>query len=315
MPDRIANGSDIAAAAVPPPPPVAWYVQVRGEEIGPLGIEQLIPMVIEGRVTGNTLAWKKGMREWEAVSRLPELSLLLKLPKPPSAATGPGPRQKTSTGMSEGYASSFRAGMGRAAHHAKLAASYAAQTIAAVAADPLNGVGEAYERLGKGSAVSAGFFFAGVYELASVLMLRGLIISVSAFFKVLVAAAIPFAAIVLLLSLVRKISISEEGYEADVYVGGIAVLPLGLLWFVAWMMGLGNFEMTTAVNVLAICCAIYFLLFSLIRIYALPPRIAALAVPVIIILCLWIGKVTLFLLLPHGTSASGGAWFLAPGGR
>lgn len=72
-------------AAVPPPVPVQaqYFLAIKGKAEGPFGAEQLSRMAANRSFAENTLAWKKGMADWAAVSSLPELLSILNSVPPP----------------------------------------------------------------------------------------------------------------------------------------------------------------------------------------------------------------------------------------
>ena len=61
--------------ATPPPlPTFSYHVAVDGNSVGPLNYEELRELVKEGKLTPDSLVWKKGMESWAEAKTVPELS-------------------------------------------------------------------------------------------------------------------------------------------------------------------------------------------------------------------------------------------------
>lgn len=58
----------------PPLPQDSWFYGVGGQQQGPVSLAGLRAEVAAGRITPDTLVWKRGMHEWTAASKLAELS-------------------------------------------------------------------------------------------------------------------------------------------------------------------------------------------------------------------------------------------------
>jgi len=71
--------------APPPPPPVAqFHASVNGQQMGPLGMQQIQQMVQQNQITKATLVWKQGMAGWTAAGQVPELANFFgAMPPPP----------------------------------------------------------------------------------------------------------------------------------------------------------------------------------------------------------------------------------------
>jgi len=60
--------------ATPPPIPTSLYnVAVNGQATGPYDVFTLSQMAIKNEITGNSLVWKKGMKDWTKASLVDEL--------------------------------------------------------------------------------------------------------------------------------------------------------------------------------------------------------------------------------------------------
>ncbi len=69
--------------APPPPPPVQFYASVNGQQMGPLGYQQLQQMVQQNQITRQTLMWKSGMAGWIPAGQVPELANFFGAVPPP----------------------------------------------------------------------------------------------------------------------------------------------------------------------------------------------------------------------------------------
>lgn len=58
-----------------------WYFSENNERQGPVGLEEMQELVMQGRVTRGTLVWQKGMAEWK-VAEETEIKRLLDLESP-----------------------------------------------------------------------------------------------------------------------------------------------------------------------------------------------------------------------------------------
>jgi membrane protease subunit (stomatin/prohibitin family) len=61
----------------PPPLPQQdeWYYGIDGQQQGPTNLAGMRAQVEAGRITGETLVWKRGMGEWVKAATVPELGL------------------------------------------------------------------------------------------------------------------------------------------------------------------------------------------------------------------------------------------------
>lgn len=71
-----------AGVTLPPVPTVAYYVAVNGQAIGPFDIGTLSQMSNAGKITAESLVWKKGMAEWVKAGVVDELKGLFTVMPP-----------------------------------------------------------------------------------------------------------------------------------------------------------------------------------------------------------------------------------------
>ena len=57
----------------PPLPSLNYHVAVDGKAVGPLGYDELLELVKQGKLTPDTLVWKKGMKSWAKAQTVTEL--------------------------------------------------------------------------------------------------------------------------------------------------------------------------------------------------------------------------------------------------
>jgi len=77
------SGPPAPAPAGPPPvPTTTWHIAEGGQSVGPFTSAQVAQAVASGRITGTTLVWTVGMREWSAASGVEDLAGLF-APQPP----------------------------------------------------------------------------------------------------------------------------------------------------------------------------------------------------------------------------------------
>ncbi|WP_417547694.1 SPFH domain-containing protein [Marinobacter segnicrescens] len=72
----------------PPPPTTQWFLYHQGQQIGPLGQNQVKQLIDQNQVSEETHAWKDGMEHWEKIANIGELSSLIRsTPTPPPPPT------------------------------------------------------------------------------------------------------------------------------------------------------------------------------------------------------------------------------------
>jgi predicted Zn finger-like uncharacterized protein len=75
-------------SGVPPEEP-EWHVAIDEEEIGPIKLSEVREHIEAGRLDRESLAWKAGMDDWEAVEDIPALNALFdKVPMPDIGGAG-----------------------------------------------------------------------------------------------------------------------------------------------------------------------------------------------------------------------------------
>lgn len=63
------------------PKPIEWYVAVEGKACGPYGETEIKKLLLENKLTKDSLVWCAGMTEWQVIERTPQiLKLIVDLP-------------------------------------------------------------------------------------------------------------------------------------------------------------------------------------------------------------------------------------------
>ena len=76
--------------ATPPPiPQVQYTVNINGQNMGPLNLQQMQQLVQNGQMTTQTYVWKQGMANWEFAGNVQELASLFGAVPPPVPPTSP----------------------------------------------------------------------------------------------------------------------------------------------------------------------------------------------------------------------------------
>jgi RsiW-degrading membrane proteinase PrsW (M82 family) len=63
-----------------------WYYLEGAERHGPVEHREMSRLASEGRISGPTLVWRSGLKEWTSVARVPELAQLIPPPDAPRSA-------------------------------------------------------------------------------------------------------------------------------------------------------------------------------------------------------------------------------------
>jgi hypothetical protein len=74
-----------AGPAAPPPLPSAasFYIELDGQQAGPLDVAALAERASKGLFTRQTLVWRQGMANWAAAETVPELQGVFASVPPP----------------------------------------------------------------------------------------------------------------------------------------------------------------------------------------------------------------------------------------
>jgi len=173
---------------------------------------------------------------------------------------------------------------------------------------PVGGLQESFEMFEPSRAMSVGVVFAllyeimtffGIYRLASTASSSlGLALPVGdltakQLFQLAFVGLVPFATLTASSAIARKVFRGQGTLAGDVYTAGASLLPLGFLVLLASLLGPANIEVILALAVFAVTYQILMLYAGCSRIAGIPEAGAAPAVPVMLMLSMWLTKVVI----------------------
>jgi len=184
----------------------------------------------------------------------------------------------------------------------------ALNALKTIVVDPMDGLASAFSQMDKSRALAVGLTCAVIFEVCSLIggvlhlsrlssAFRGIPGYSSgpdfgAYLKMILAGAIIFAAVTGALAGARLMFRgSKGGIEGDVFIAGVSVLPFGVVFLFSGILGLGNFEVILIVAVFALSYFNLLLYAGCTRISGISSKLAAPAVPIIILISAWLGKV------------------------
>lgn len=187
----------------------------------------------------------------------------------------------------------------------KMAAGDTVQTLKKLGMDPVGGLLTAYESLGTSRALGVGAIFGLVFafciaigsyiampNVGFVFMLFRTDDPVnSAYFKVLLAAYVPFIGLTLAIYVGQKIAKVDASLSSSGFVAGSAMLPLGFLALLFSLIGAANAEVSLIVAIITACLTVLIIYTGLTRISKLSDQAASYTLPLVIIFSAWITKV------------------------
>lgn len=169
----------------------------------------------------------------------------------------------------------------------------------ALASDPVGRLPSVYATLGESKAQRVGLV-AGLFSLVAFLMGGYLLLpfreglfdflGFGGVMKCLLFALVPFLCTALGSLGVRKAFGGQGGTGADLFTAGVAVLPISLAMPINGLLGYEHYALMVAVSVFAGCTGVLVLYSGYGRIARLGERASTLAIPVVVLLVLWLGK-------------------------
>lgn len=188
------------------------------------------------------------------------------------------------------------------ANKVKTASQDALSAFKVFAVNPVGGLSVAFESLDRNRALWVGVFFAVVSVVSDILtylILRkklGFLLylggsSSGNILKLILLGAIPFVSIAVSSALARKIFRGAGSFEGDIFIAGASLLPLAFFQIIAGILGIANFEVITILAIFAICYTILMLYSGSTQISKITEGGAALAVPVMLLLSIWLIKI------------------------
>lgn len=194
-------------------------------------------------------------------------------------------------------AKTFAAGAGvGAGDRMKAASSDALGAFKTFATNPVGGLSEAYDGLGAGRALAVGITFGVVFAVCIVLTVYRIMGSamfpgVGGFFKVLVIAVVPFAALFAATAGVRTVFRGEGALGSDSFMAGAALLPFGVVALIMSLLGASaNSNVMSFLGLFAVTLTILMLFAGITRINKISERMATIAIPIMLIVTAWLSK-------------------------
>ena len=174
------------------------------------------------------------------------------------------------------------------------------------AKSPVGGLPVSFSMLDDQRAIQVGIVFAGLYEvslLIGILIFKSKVTSllgaylpigdltISQFLKVLLLGLVPFAALIGALALVRAIFRGTGGISGDFYTAGAVLLPVGFFALASSILGAANVEVIGILLLFAMTYSVLILYSGCSRIGGIAETGAAPAVPIILLVSVWITKI------------------------
>jgi len=174
-------------------------------------------------------------------------------------------------------------------------------TFKALGLDPVGGLLNAYEGLGKvrslGVGVAFGLAFAlcfiiSVYQIPYFKFLPNMS-GIGGFIKLFIVGFVPFVALTAACIAGEKIGHGKGGIPSNGFIAGVALLPLGLVFLIASVVGVANIEVIGTIAIVGMCMTVLTLFAGLTRIGGVTEKVASISVPLMLIVSVWISKVIL----------------------
>lgn len=180
------------------------------------------------------------------------------------------------------------------------------QGLKLFAVSPVGGLAESYAMFEPPRAMGVGIVFAVIYELLLFLALYRAADKVASGIgvplptgdltfgmavKLIFIGAVPFITLALAGAIARFIFRGKGSFAGDIYTAGASLLPFGLCLFLASFLGPANFEVIAALSVFALTYTILMLYAGCSRIAGIPETGAAPAVPIMLLLSVWLTKI------------------------
>lgn len=196
----------------------------------------------------------------------------------------------------------------KAAQQAREAVGSAWTAFRTLALNPVGGLRPAFEGLSPVQVLQAGIVFSLAFAVCFAVGARRLLGGSLPWMGageswLSVAFKLSFAGLVMVLSVMgaelvaRKAFRGTGGFEGDLFVAAISLLPLGFLSLMAGLLGIGNAEVIVVLGVIAWCFTVLLLHGGCRQISNIREPGASLAVPLILLVSGWLTKVILVALM------------------
>ncbi len=189
----------------------------------------------------------------------------------------------------------------KAKEQVKAAVTDAWATFKALGLDPVGGLLNAFQGLGKGRSLGVGVAFGVVFAFCLVISLYQIpyfkylpnVNSFGGFVKLLLVGTVPFVALTASCIVGEKVGAGVAGIAGNSFISGVALLPLGAVFLIAAVVGVGNFEVIGTFAIIGVCITILVLFAGLTRIGGITEKIASVLVPIMLIVSVWFTKIIL----------------------
>lgn len=183
----------------------------------------------------------------------------------------------------------------------KEATGHAISAIRILLSDPMGGQGKALAMLGDAKALSAGLVFHALFSLAAFMFGNAFLfapfkrigadIGSGDYFKLAVLVLVPAAALWVGFTATAKLFKGCASHSANVFVTGVAMLPMALVLLGVSLLGGGNIELMAALGLFGATLTILLLNSALLDVVKLPTQKAVLLTPTLILATAYIAKV------------------------
>ncbi len=184
----------------------------------------------------------------------------------------------------------------------KASSKQAISALQGLAGNPVGALKQTYDTLGDAGALRVGVSFGVVsvvcFLLGGYLMLPSFIredffqmVGFGGVIKCIIFALMPFVCTTACGLGLRKAVGSAGGIGGDCFIAGTALLPISIWALLSGIVGLTNVDFIGILTVFAFCIAIMIFYAGYTQISMVPGRLATYAVPLTIVLSLWLSSV------------------------
>lgn len=169
--------------------------------------------------------------------------------------------------------------------------------IRRVALDPIGGLAISFDELGARRARAAGIAFGVGFSLLSAIAALiaapklGAEAGVKLLFGVTILALVQFAAIAATSAGTRRVLGGTGSAAADVFTAGVALQPAAVLFVLAAVLGLANFQVIAILSLFALTYVLCILFTGSTRLAKLPERFTPAAIAVMLLAAMWLTKI------------------------
>jgi hypothetical protein len=179
----------------------------------------------------------------------------------------------------------------------KEASADAVGAIRQVALDPIGGLAASFASLGDQRARAAAIAFGMAFAISSAIAALIAAAKVGAeagpklFFAVLIVALVPFAGIAATSMGMRRILRGTSNSASDLFTAGVALQPAAVLFLLAALLGVANFQVIAILSLFAWTYVLCILFTGSTRLGGLPERFAPAAIALMLLAATWLTKI------------------------